>query len=415
MNYPSGYDPKNDPLILYDPEFYDPLAVTMSFQSFDPSQGSLSWKISNDLEVSPDNPDADDWSLTTITIGGASIQPTVWDYLAPDGTTYEFAQPAPNDSFTWLLSRITDRNGNTLAYSYDPSTTNLIAISNSCGRQVQFDYQPGSANDANDEPVTGTWIKVYDSLSPPDANPPVPPVLKYFIQTDATGAFLEEVDKLTDRSNPDSYEATKYLYGTTNGGGDPAANANRLTDIFDPRGVRVLHNQYMTNADNCGDLLSQTDAAGRVTRWKLEGDPHQLTLTRTWTDANNQTVTRQVEVNHDASGTVSGVTQPADNPSTLNSLPSPPPSPTTTAAASPSRPMPTATPRPSPTMPWTIPSARPMSWATAPPRSSTTTASPPPAPTPTATRPTTATTTRAIPCRSSIPPALEPITPITPP
>jgi YD repeat-containing protein len=197
-----------------------------------------------------------------------------------DGTFYQFGHQG-NNSLTWLLTQITDRNGNSLNYVYD-ANTNLAAISNSCGRMVTFGYTPTAY---------GTNISVSDMLGGV-------PVVVYVVSNN----LLTEVDQLTNRS-VNAYHKTTYSYGN-----DPInspADFNRLTDVYDARGVRTLHNTYTNSASSgyTGDLAIQI-APGRTNNFTID-ENYNLIVTAT-----TSTATNTVQVNSDSSGAISGTMQP---------------------------------------------------------------------------------------------------------
>jgi len=259
----------------------DPSAISVSFQPFDQNSGTFSSGLNSLTLNNPTDPD-DTWDGADVEFDSATLSQI--SYAAPDGTVYSFGKPASTDStnLNWLLTSITDRNGNIQTYSYN-GTSQVISVTNSCGRGIWFEYITNTT-------TSTLQINVYDSVARYSSSPN--PSVKYIV----TANQLVEVDKLIDRSGV--YEAARYDYGT----GD--SETNRLTDIYDARGVRVLHNTYT----NDGDLFTQTDAANRTINYNYNPTNEVLTVTRTVGDT---TTTMQVE--HDASGAISGVTQPATN------------------------------------------------------------------------------------------------------
>ena len=268
------------------PEEYDSVSgdatLSMNYQPFTVNQGSLISDGVNDLTA--DNYSSATWNTAPVSFG--SLGPSQFTYTSPDGTAYLFSQPG-GDTLSWLLTRITDRNGNSLIYTYNNSDNTLQSISNSCGRSVRFSYSV---------PQTGTTnISVFDSLQP-QGNA----VIVYV----TVNSQLTEVRRLVDRS-AGTYETTRYAYGTA------GADLNRLTDITDARGIRVLHNVY-TNSN--GDVMVQI-SPGRTNTFQFDSTTYNLTVTAT-----SSTATNTVLMTSDASGAISGATQPVSGSTPANTL-----------------------------------------------------------------------------------------------
>ncbi len=193
---------------------------------------------------------------------------------------------------TWLITQVKDRNGNSLNYTYDTGK-NVTVISNSCGRKVTFGYTPTAH---------GTNISVTNNMGGL-------PVVVYVVSNN----LLTEVHQLIDRSGSGTYQTNKYTYGTV------GADANRLTDIFDARGVRILHNIYTNAADATdhftGDVMMQI-SPGRTNTFQVD-ENYNLTVT-----TSSSTATNTAKVNSDASGAISGATVPAsgNDPSSTNAV-----------------------------------------------------------------------------------------------
>ena len=205
--------------------------VAISFTAYSPNQGSLHYSEvdASHNTVSP-NPDSS-FTVDNLDSEGQFL------YVAPNGTQYSYA---PSALGGWSLNAITDANGNSLTYSFDVQSR-LAQIQHSNGRQVQFAYV------TNTSPA-GTWIEVFDTISATGSSNY--PVVRYLVLGNPTNGLLSEVDQFTDRVNG-IFNATTYAYGTAND-----QNSNRLTQVFDGRGVLVVSNQYSAN----GALTNQYDA-----------------------------------------------------------------------------------------------------------------------------------------------------------
>ena len=185
-----------------------------------------------------------------------------------------------------MLTQTIDLNGNSLNYLYN-SATNLCAISNSCGRMVTFTY-PSS-----------TEIDVFDMTAL--ATQSTYPAVKYVFTAVNLTNELTQVLKLKDRSG--NYESVQYAYGN-NWTGAPA-DFNRLTDVFDARGVRMLHTTYTAASPTnyTGDISTQI-TPGKTNTYSI-GSDLSLTLT-TSTSTTNTTV----KLTSNSSGAISGAMQP---------------------------------------------------------------------------------------------------------
>ena len=258
--------------------------IGIAFAPYTVNQGSLADSAFTALTLKCPNVDPDDdldsWQGAVEFDMG---DPAQFTYTGSDGTVYVYGQKAGD--LTWLLTRIVDRNSNSLTYSYGLSgfaLNQVTAITNSCGRGIRLDYP--SLNE----------VQVFDSSS-------TNPAIKYL----TTSGQLLEAHRLVDRSSsPPVYDITHYSYG--NSGWD----SNRLTDVYDPRGVRLLHNAYTNfdgNLNSAGDLLTQVDAAGRTTQYNYTNDATGPQVT-VWSIADG--VTTVLQVAHDTSGAVSEVTTP---------------------------------------------------------------------------------------------------------
>jgi len=278
-------------------EFSTTPTVNFGFQPYDPNAGALSTSL-HSLSLNSPTDDSDDptWDGATIQFDPVSMSQI--SYTSPDGTFYQFGQP--KDSLTWLLTRITDRNGNFQSYVYD-SNVNLVAITNSCGRKVKFAY-PNSGE-----------IDVFDTI-----DQSTNPVIKYILASVGGTNQLAQVLKLVDRGGLGTYETNTYQYGKSDISDAPhvAANTNRLTDVYDARGVRVIHTQYRPDDGTVtpayvsnGDIESQIDVNGRTNLYEIDSDNNLVVQTVT------STVTNTSQINCDASGNISGAMQPVSGTS----------------------------------------------------------------------------------------------------
>ena len=285
--------------------FEEPADLT--FNACTPNQGSLSCDGAKELDIKSYSGNLD-WNGDSLDIGngaGSSFVPFStlrFTYTSPDGTTFVF-EPVPSADGPWKLTKITDRNTNSLTYTYDtvPKPTRLVSIEHSNHRKVQFVYEADGAG--------GTNINVFDSVLPPTTPNAV---IRYHF---SAGNFLKEVFKHTSTNNTDiTYEKVTYNYGDNTGS---ANDLNRLTKVFDNRGVRVLLNAYGATTDSPavpdGRLTTQTDPAGHVTSYAITSTTSSDVLNVTsGTGANEQIATLE----HNASGAITKVKQTTNDPGT---------------------------------------------------------------------------------------------------
>jgi RHS repeat-associated protein len=301
MTLPSGQSTSFGVHLDYNPSVspdYDanPVeTISMDFQDYSANPGLLSSSTIG-VSVNCDNwvnnwPDADAWSgdvgLTVPTL-------SQFTYVGPDGTTNVFGQHG-SDNLTWLLTKTTDRNGNSLVYTYN-SDKSLQSIANSCGRSVSFRYVTPPTT-----PTGVTNIEIYDSLSPLGAGAPAfAPVVVYVVSNN----FLTQVRQLTARTNYNNgiYLTTSYTYSTNP---TDTNNFNRLTGVYDARGILVLKNNY---TNGTGDLAVQI-SPGRTNTFQVDAD-YDLTVTTT-----SSTATNTAKVTSDSSGAISGATVPVSGTS----------------------------------------------------------------------------------------------------
>ena len=275
----------------FNPDLGD-VTVDMSFAAYQLGAGTLSCPNSAGLTVVSD--DSTDWNTRPLQLSGIIESSFVYRDLS--GTSYLFLPNTNNPSgLAWRLASVSDRNGNCLSNVFNANGT-LAAMVHSCGRSLGFVYT--NANEIN----------VLDCVAL--AGTSSPPVLKYVLDANQQ---LVQVRCLVNRAGAGTYLTNAYAYGGTDSGNSAAAQTNRLTDIYDPRGVRTLHVQYL--ADNPplgyvsdGDVATQTDATGATTAYLLN---QYLNLTVTRTNALGQTTTAQVQ--HNAGGAIAGVSQPTTN------------------------------------------------------------------------------------------------------
>ena len=149
----------------------------------------------------------------------------VWRFLPLDGSLQQ-----------GRLSEISDRNGNTLVFEYDPGTGRLIAIHDTLDappanpRVITISYNPfGFIESVTDFTGRSVTYQYYDGIEP-------------------GGNFgdLKSVTTPVVVGTPNGNDfplgkTTVYTYST--GFGDPALNGNLLT-VTDPRGQTFLINEY---------------------------------------------------------------------------------------------------------------------------------------------------------------------------
>ncbi len=315
------FAPQVDYVSTTPPEFYDPglggdpMTVALKFEGFLPGEGTLSCDSVDNLEVEASSYDSSvwrDWNQSgtpqPISVNFGSIVPELFTYTDSGDTKFEYEKT--DTDLNYRIKKVTDSRGNSLRYRYGPSDPldpdyillavgKVTSITHSCGRSVKFKY-------LSDE------TQVFDSVGSGQADNAV---IKYIFSNNQ----LTEVRQLVDRT-AGTYDVTRYKYGTGNPG-DPdynIANVNRLVETYDPRGVRIVQNVYRDDPFEStltyrGDLLQQRDADAKgVTDYVLETDTNgkftgKLTVTRTV-----GTEKRTMEVDHDESGAISGVTTPED-------------------------------------------------------------------------------------------------------
>lgn len=287
---------------LLDGDFLGERAVEMIFVPEDPSAGTLVCEFTGELGLDSGNADWNSRPPVTITMGGYHVLvPNSFTYHSPQGIAFSFVLKSGTASNTWLLTSMSDRNQNAVSYTYD-AQGRVTYISHVNGRQINFDY------------ATAGEIRVYDpiELAKPLANRKA--VLKYMISSTGGDNFLSRVGHLKDRAaaSPD-YEWTDYTYGTS------GANNDRLTDIFDGRGVRVLKNEYADppagGITAPGSLVKQTDASLNTVDFVFDPNSGALQLKRSGDGCPvGGCVTT---VNHNDSGGVSGVVDPLNQTGTV--------------------------------------------------------------------------------------------------
>ncbi len=268
-------------------------AVQLGFQPYAVNSGTLTNSLNILTLTNPISDDFTNWGTDVVTFAFANLSQLT--YTDPSGTVYSFGQPA-GDGVTWFLTQIMDRSSNTLNYVYD-ANTNLVAISNSCGRQVTFTYTPTTYGSYH-----GTNISVFDP------NGGSSPVVIYVVSNN----LLTQVHQLVSRS-PATYITNWYVYGNNS---VDTNNFNRLTSVYDARGVRMLQNIYTnssTTGGNNGDLVMQI-SPGKTNVFQIDTNHFDVTVTTT-----TSTVTNTVQVLSDASGAIAGATQPVSggSPSTV--------------------------------------------------------------------------------------------------
>ncbi len=312
ITLPAGQCLQFNPQLVYyhgdPPDYYneDVASVDIAFEGFWAGQGTLTpVKPCKDLAVTWDGETAGTYDVT-MDCGQNGATPTSFEYRALDGTRFQFERDDSSiegdGPFTYRLSRITDPNENSLPYSYGPTDAEdpeydsaragkVIAITHSCSRMVTFDYETADS-------ITTT--KVFDTAE--SLAPDPTPVLLYIVDDEQ----LKEVKKLVNRAEQDPakpYETTTYEYGSN------SDDTGRLVAVFDPRGVRIVANTYMSATDpkTAGCLATQTDVLNVTTTYTLAPDTGELKVTR-----GVGSESKTLEVIHDASGAIAAVTEPKE-------------------------------------------------------------------------------------------------------
>ena len=174
-----------------------------------------------------------------------------WNLKLKNGTTYVFpeAAGATNPSQAALIG-ITDRYGNTLSLTRDPSTFNLLRITTPNGRWVAFSYDASNRVTQATDNIGRTVGYTYDGSG------------RLWKVTDPAGGI------------------TTYTYD----------NSHNLLTITDPRNITWLTNQYDVNnrvtkqtlADNSFWQFAYTlDGNGNVTQTDVtdpRGNTHRATF-----------------------------------------------------------------------------------------------------------------------------------------
>ncbi len=240
--------------------------------------------------------DSHPFSLTVDPEDDTPFAPDTFNYATTAGTLYQFF--LINGGPTWGLRQIIDANSNSVTYYYD-ALNRLIAMQHSCGKSIQFNYATNAS---------GTWINVSDSVQAAGnlsgGTSSTNYAVRYFVQGNPTNGLLTEVDKLVDRVLG-TYEITTYSYGT-----NANPNCNRLTQVFDGRGIMTVSNVY--SPANDGTLSNQFDALLRTSAYSYNPTNQTQLVTKT-VSGTNQTVT----VNYTSSGAVGAVLQPITAPGYL--------------------------------------------------------------------------------------------------
>ena len=161
-------------------------------------------------------PDGSDATLEPL---GPTDAPTGWVRRAPDGLRHVF-EPEPGWSGAFRLTRIEDRWGNYLAFTYQDGRLDECRV-NHDARRVRFHYdQEGRIVRVADH--TGrAWRYVYDSH----------------------GDLLYVITPSTPSRKKGC--VTEYRYSTAEHATGPLAH--NLTDIFDAEGRHYLRNKYGTS------------------------------------------------------------------------------------------------------------------------------------------------------------------------
>ena len=291
-----SWDPTIEPM-MYSSDF-GIASISISFQPFTVNQGSLSDNGDPTLTLDTDV-ESDDWP--GLEIGFEPLSNPQFTYQAANGTQYTFGQPCAG-GLTWLLTQIVDQNGNTLTYSYD-GTGRLQSITHSNGRIVSFSY--GNDNLGNQ------IINVYDTSGQGG-----PPVIIYTLDGNNQ---LSTVQQLLVRStSAPVYQTTTYVYGNGTSANE-VNDQSRITDVYDTRGVRMMHNEYADASVYTGDISTQTDANQNTTAYSVDSYGN-VTMTKTINNGPNANTSTTVQVQSDPSGAISGVTLPASGSSASSTL-----------------------------------------------------------------------------------------------
>lgn len=284
VTLPDGQTVYFRPELVYNPanypELYDDgdLKVVMRFQGYMEGQGEL---VGDQGALAlADNYTSASWEGQPIAFESVSgFVPQTLKYTAQDGTQYSFESAS---ELSYRLASVVDLNGNSLTYTYD--SQGLKSITHSSGRKVTFAYSSSPAPE----------IAVYDSeASYVNGSSPV-----IIYELEAATHNLKRVKRRVSRQESAPTDVTTYAYDS----------GNRLTEVYDARGVRVLLNTYLTGQP---ELESQKDVNGRITSYTYNPANGKLTLV-------DQTTQKSVQILHDESGNISGATQPklASDPAT---------------------------------------------------------------------------------------------------
>ncbi len=149
-----------------------------------------------------------------------------WSLKRTNKTTLDFDNEGK-------ITKITDKNGNTLAFTYD-SNKRLIKVTEAAGRTLTFDH------DSN-----GHIVKVTDPLN------------REYIYGYNSG-------NLTTYTDPGG-GTTTYIYDTE----------HRIIEVKDPRNNRAIKVNYDAN----GKVASQEDAKGNVTSFGYDLTTRKTTIT----------------------------------------------------------------------------------------------------------------------------------------
>ena len=272
VTLPNGQSVSFNPQLVF-PDSAAPTSATITNQALTVNEGILT---NGNVNVTLST--GGGWNNVPISVD-YTLSP--WTYVGPDGTQYQFGKPV-NNNMQWLLTQVTDLSGNSLSYVYD-SNDNLLSVSNSCGRAINFSYV---------QTASGTNIEVFDAIGGTYAS------LIYQISNNC----LVQVRQLQNRTTG-MYLTNSYAYGS-----NPVTDTNdfnRLTQVYDARGIEVLQNSY-TNGD--GDLVMQI-SPGETNVFSIDAsnDVFETSI--------SSTATNTTEVLSDDSGAIAGATLPASGTS----------------------------------------------------------------------------------------------------
>ena len=244
-----------------------------------------------------------------------------YDLRTPNGMVYHFVNKLPGESDRLFLDFITDKNGNTMTFQYDPFGF-LLAVVDTLGRSIQYNYDPTSKRLVSVKDFNNREIKFsYDQTFREDLIQVVAPEVigtsngndfndangkrkttkySYVPGFFLSGRLYNNLENMTMPNetavngaavltnsynmNPNSYEFDKVTmqhYGGTNASGVEAGGTihyfyQALNPGADPNDITIPRNRT-TVIDRVGNVpsggLSHLDVCGGDLRWRLGGFP----------------------------------------------------------------------------------------------------------------------------------------------